>query len=423
MKGYSETLDYLYGLEKFGIVPGLENIRWILSLLHDPQDSYQSIHVAGTNGKGSVASMVSSVLREAGFRTGAYTSPHLISFTERIAVNGEPIREEEVVELTQFIRERTDREDEKRTFTFFDFTTALAFAYFKRVGIDVAVIEAGLGGRLDSTNVINPLVSVITNIGLDHQDYLGSTIEEIALEKAGIIKKGIPVVTGASGPALRVIREAAAGKADLHVLGEAFSYSGKGRQTMSYRGLRTSLDDVSVPLRGDHQLFNTALALCVLELLSARGYPLDESCIRKGLASTRWPGRLEFSKPRPGGPLVIYDGAHNPDGARTLAAYLSAEFPDKRKILVFGVMKDKDFKEMLNELLPAVQRVIITRPDIARAAAPADVAPFAPGASVTESMKDALDTAFTTATSEDLIVVAGSFYTLGEAKQLLDEPA
>ncbi len=423
MKGYSETLDYLYGLEELGIVFGLESIRWILSLLDNPQDSYQSIHVAGTNGKGSVVSMVSTVLREAGFRTGAYTSPHLISFTERITVDGEPIREEEVVELTQFIKERTDREDNLRTFTFFDFTTALAFVYFERKGVEVAVVEAGLGGRLDSTNVISPLVSVITNVGPDHQDYLGDTVEEIAREKAGIIKKGVPVVTGASGPALAAIRETAADKADLHVLGEAFSYSKKGGQTMSYRGIGTSLDNVSVPLRGDHQLFNAALALCVLELLAARGYPLDEPRIRKGLASTRWPGRLELAHPLPGGPPVLYDGAHNPDGARTLAAYLLTEFPDKRKILVFGVMKDKDFKGMLGELLPAVEHVIITRPDIARAAAPADVAPYAPGAFVTDSLKDALEAAFKTATSKDLIVVTGSFYTLGEAKRLLDEPA
>lgn len=422
MKGYSETLDYLYGLEKFGIVFGLENIRWILSLLHDPQDSYRSVHVAGTNGKGSVASMVSSVLRQAGLRTGAYTSPHLISFTERITVNGKPVREEEVVELTQLIKERTDREDRDRTFTFFDFTTALAFSYFKRESVDVAVVEAGLGGRLDSTNVINPLVSVITNVALDHQDYLGNTLEEIAREKAGIIKKGVPVVTGASGSALAEIRKSALGKADLYVLGEAFSYSKKGAQTMLYRGVQTFLDDVSIPLRGDHQLFNAALALCVLELLSARGYPLDESCIRKGLASTHWPGRLEFARAGQGEPLILYDGAHNPDGARSLAAYLTTEFPDKRKILVFGVMKDKDFKGMLGELLPAVQHVIITKPDIARAAAPADVAACAPGASVTDSVKEALDAAFKTATKGDLIVVAGSFYTLGEAKQLLDEP-
>ena len=423
MKGYSETLAYLYGLEKFGTILGLDNVRWILSLLNDPQDSFTSIHIAGTNGKGSVAAMVSTVLTKAGYRTGAYTSPHLVSFTERITVDGEPIREEEVVELTQFIKGRVDKADKDRLFTFFDFTTALAFLYFKRKGVELALVEVGLGGRLDSTNVVCPLVSVITNVGLDHQEYLGNTIEEISREKAGIIKENTPVVTGAEGPALTIIRDTAAERADLYALGEAFSFSKRGEQKMSYKGVKISFDDVSLSLRGDHQLFNGALALCTLEILNTRGYALDESCIREGLASTHWPGRLELAGNRPGKPLVLYDGAHNPDGARTLAAFLKTHFPRKRKILVFGVMKDKDFGKMLTELLPAVQHTIITRPEIARAAAPADVAAHAPGAQVTDSVKDALGEAFKTADSKDLIVIAGSFYTIGEAKQLLDEPA
>jgi len=419
MKGYGETLDYLYGLEKFGIVLGLDNVRWILSLLGDPQNSFKAVHIAGTNGKGSVAAMVSTVLREAGFRTGAYTSPHLVSFTERITMDGEPIGEEEVVDLTQSIKDRIERQDRGRRFTFFDFTTALAFDLFRRKGVEVAIVEVGLGGRLDSTNVVLPLVRVITNVGLDHQDYLGNTIEAIAREKAGIIKENVPVVTGAKGPALTIIREAAKDRADLYVLGEAFSYVKKGEQMMSYRGIGASFDDFSLSLRGDHQLFNGALALCVLELLNTRGYSLDEPCIRKGLASAEWPGRLELASRRPGGPLILYDGAHNPDGARTLAAYLKTHFPDRRKILVFGVMKDKAYGEMLVELLPVVQAAILTRPEIERAAPPADVAACAPGSQVTHSVKEALELAFAEAGNEDLIVVAGSFYTVGEAKQLL----
>jgi dihydrofolate synthase / folylpolyglutamate synthase len=423
MKGYSETLEYLYGLEKLGTILGLDNVRWILSLLGDPQDSFESIHIAGTNGKGSVASMVSTVLLKAGYRTGAYTSPHLISFTERITVDGTAIREEEVVELTQFIKERIDRADRNRLFTFFDFTTALAFVYFKRKGVRVALVEVGLGGRLDSTNVVCPVVSVITNVELDHQDYLGNTIEEIAREKAGIIKDNVPIVTGAGDPALTVIRDIAANRSDLYVLGEAFSYLKKGEQTMSYKGIKTSFDDVSLSLRGDHQLHNAALALCVLELLGTFGYVLDESHVRKGVASTDWPGRLELTDAGPGKPMILYDGAHNPDGARTLAAFLKTHFPDRRKILVFGVMKDKAFEEMLEELLPAVQHTIVTRPEIARAARPADVAAFAPGAQVTDSIGDALGAAFKMAGSKDLIIIAGSFYTIGEAKRLLDKQA
>jgi dihydrofolate synthase/folylpolyglutamate synthase len=422
MKGYSETLDYLYGLEKFGILFGLDNVRWILSLIGNPQDSFRTVHIAGTNGKGSVASMVSTTLRVAGYRTGAYTSPHLISFTERITVDGEPVPEGEVVRLTRLIKARIDEEDKDRSFTFFDFTTALAFEYFKDQGVEVAVVEVGLGGRLDSTNVVQPLVSVITNVEFDHQDYLGTTIEEIAREKAGVIKENVPVVTGAKGAALAIIRDAAAGRADLYVQGEAFAFMKKGEHTMSYEGIGASFDALSVNLRGDHQLFNASLAVCTLELLAARGFVIDEKVIRQGLSTTLWPGRLELIPEAPGKPAVLLDGAHNPDGARTLAAFLRTHFPDRKKVLLFGVMKDKDFRGMLFELLPVVQRVILTKPEIARAALPADIAAYAPGAEVTDSVRDGIDKAFEAADERDLVVIAGSFYTVGEAKRLLDEP-
>ena len=294
MKGYSETLDYLYGLEKLGIVLGLDSVRWILSLIGDPQDSFRTVHIAGTNGKGSVASMIASTLRVAGYKTGAYTSPHLISFTERITVDGEPIPESEVVRLTRLIKARTDEQDRDRAFTFFDFTTALAFEYFKNQGVDAAIVEVGLGGRLDSTNVVRPVVSVITNIALDHQEYLGNTIQEIAREKAGIIKEAIPVVTGATGDALDVIRDAVAHKARLYTLGEDFEFKKTGEQTMSYKGIGLSFDDLSISLRGDHQFFNASLALCTLEVLSNKGFAIDERSIRQGLSTTKWPGRLEL---------------------------------------------------------------------------------------------------------------------------------
>lgn len=419
MKGYSETLEYLYGLEKFGIVFGLDSIRWILSLIDNPHEAFKTIHIAGTNGKGSVAAMLAAVLRAAGYRTGLYTSPHLVSFTERITVDGAAISEEEVVELTQFIEGRIDSD---RPFTFFDFTTALAFECFRRKGVELAVVEAGLGGRLDSTNVIGPMVSVITNVEFDHQDYLGSTIEEIAREKAGIIKEDAPVVTGAKGAALAVLRGAAEKRTDLYALGEAFRYVRKGEQLMSYEGMEVALEDVAVGLRGDHQLFNAALALCAVELLNARGLVLREEFMRKGLLSMDWPGRLELIHGSEGKPQILLDGAHNPDGARALASFLRSYFSDRRKILVFGVMKDKDFRGMLAELLPVVQQVILTRPEIARAAIPAEVAVCAPGAIITGSVREALGEALSATSSRDLVVVAGSFYTIGEAKELLDEP-
>jgi dihydrofolate synthase/folylpolyglutamate synthase len=281
------------------------------------------------------------------------------------------------------------------------------------------VVEAGLGGRLDSTNVLRPLVTVITNVALDHQEYLGNTIKEIAWEKAGVVKEHVPVVTGAKGESLEVIR-AAAVKTALYALGESFTYKRKGEQLMWYRGIRMTYDDLSVGLRGDHQLFNAALALCALELLSPAGFPVREYEVRKGLASVQWPARLELIR-KPGQPLVLIDGAHNPDGVGTLVSYLKNHFVNRKKILVFGVMKDKDFKEMLQEILPVVQQTILTRPEIERAALPTDIARYAPGALIAASVKDAVDGAFALADEHDLIVITGSFYTVGEAKRLLDE--
>ncbi len=419
MKEYSKILDYLYGLEKFGMVFGLENITWLLGLIGNPQDSLKAVHIAGTNGKGSVASMLSEILRTAGYLTGTYTSPHLISFTERIAVNGECITEEEVAELTEFIKERMDQEAQEKPLTFFDFTTALAFEYFRRKGVAIAVVETGLGGRLDSTNVLCPLVAVITNVALDHQEYLGTTIREIAQEKAGVVKEHVPVVTGAKGEPLDIIKAAAANTA-LYALDVNFTYKKKGEQLMWYRGIHMTYDDLSLGLRGDHQLFNAALALCALEVLGPAGFPVKEYAVRKGLASAQWPARLELLR-KPGKPLVLIDGAHNPSGVGTLVEYLKNHFVNRKKILVFGVMKDKDFKEMLRQLLPVVQQIILTRPEIERAALPSDVARYAPGALIAASVKDAVDRANALADEHDLIIITGSFYTVGEAKRLLDD--
>ena len=205
VRKYEKTLKYLFGLEKFGMVFGLDNIRWLLNIIENPHNVFKTVHIAGTNGKGSTAAMLSHILKEGGFRVGKYTSPHLVSFTERITVNEEEITEEEVVELTEYIHNKTHEKDKDRFFTFFDFTTALAFEFFRRREVEIAIIETGLGGRFDSTNVVEPLVSVITNVDYDHMEQLGSRIEQIAGEKAGIIKKGIPVVTACEGPARDVI--------------------------------------------------------------------------------------------------------------------------------------------------------------------------------------------------------------------------
>lgn len=417
MTGYSATLDYLYGLEKFGIVFGLENIRWILGLIGNPQDTYPTVHIAGTNGKGSVARMVACMLQAAGYRVGTYTSPHLVSFTERITVGDEPITEREVVELTDYVRGLVEECDPGRFFTFFDFTTALAFEHFRRRLVEVGVIEVGLGGRLDSTNVLRPVVSVITNVTVDHTDYLGDDLAGIAREKAGIVKEGVPVVTAAEGIPLKVIKETAADSSTVYACGEDFSYAKTGDQLMTYEGLHMHLEDVRVGLRGDHQLANGAVALGAGEVLVTRGFRLGEAEMRQGLDTVRWPGRLELVNGRT--PLLL-DGAHNADGARRLASYLRTHFTDKKRVLVFGAMKDKDLASMLGALAPCAETIVLTRPAMDRAADPDVLLSITPGALVTRSVAEGLDAAGKLATDSDLIVVTGSLYTVGEAKKLLN---
>jgi dihydrofolate synthase/folylpolyglutamate synthase len=421
MTGYSASLEYLYSLEKSGIVLGLDNISWLLRLFGNPEQSFSSVHIGGTNGKGSVACMLSEILKNAGYRTGMYTSPHLIRFNERIRVDSDDIRDEEVIELTDRMKRFAEGKDDPHFFSFFDFTTAMAFLYFKEKFVDWAVVEVGLGGRLDSTNAIHPAVSVITNVEMEHMEYLGDNIAQIAAEKAGIIKTGTPVVTGASGEALRVIREKAAGKSKVFVLGEDFTYKKNDDQSMSYTGLRRNLKKIHVGLQGDHQLGNAAIALCAAELLSQSGSTnLPQNRVRDGLAAARWPGRLETAAENPS---VLLDAAHNPHGARSLATFLQTQFAGRRIILVFGVMKDKNWREMLDLLSPLAHEIILTKPAIERAASPELLALSVPGATIADDIKSALSIAKKRAGKEDLIVVTGSLYTIGEVKTALNEAA
>jgi dihydrofolate synthase/folylpolyglutamate synthase len=420
MTGYPASLQYLYGLEKSGIVLGLDNISWLLGLLENPEQDFSSIHVGGTNGKGSVVSMLTEILKNTGCRTGMYTSPHLVDFTERIRVNGEHIGDQEVVELTDRIRGLASQSKDPHQFSFFDFTTAMAFLYFKEKMVDWAVVEVGMGGRLDSTNAIHPTVSVIVNVATDHREYLGDNIRQIAAEKAGIIKEGVPVVTGASGDALQVIKEKAGDKSRVFVLGQDFSYEKCDDQCMSYRGLQWELEGVTIGLPGDHQLSNAAIALCTAELLFRSGTDLPQHAIRAALSAVEWPGRLEMAAQNP---PVLLDAAHNPHGAQSLAAFLKTHYADKRIILVFGVMMDKDWKEILNLLSPLASDIILTRPAIDRAAPPELLALSVPGATVTGDVKSALSMSRKRAAEGDIIVGTGSLYTVGEAKTAIDEAA
>ncbi len=301
---YQDTIEYLFALQKHGIKLGLSNSVQILDRLGNPHRKFRTVHVAGTNGKGSTSVFIAEMLRAAGYRVGLYTSPHLVDFSERIRVNNVPVPEAEVVELAQQVREecrRTAAADGSGPIqpTFFEVTTAIAFLYFARQGVDIAVVEVGMGGRCDSTNVISPLVSVITNIDIEHTEFLGDTLERIAGEKAGIIKQGAPVVTGAAQQEVLAVFEREAGVKGTRVLrlGREFavsaeSSSGDG-QVFTYRGTVAHYSALRIRLLGRHQLENAGLALAAVECLRGAGVAVDEAAVRSGLAQARWEGRLE----------------------------------------------------------------------------------------------------------------------------------
>lgn len=434
---YKNTVGYLYSLQKHGIKLGLDNTVRLLSLLDNPQTSYKTIHLAGTNGKGSISAMVAAMLRAAGFRVGLFTSPHLVSFTERIKVSNEEIEEAEVISLTNELRNiiqasELKAPDPKVTPTFFEFVTVMAFLYFKRQKVDWAVIETGMGGRLDATNVVVPEVSVITKIGFDHKEFLGQTLSDIAQEKAGIIKEGVPVVSSAQGnEVMDIIRQKAIEKkTDLFVSGKDFTASpvkaGMQGSSFDYKGV-SQISNLFVPLCGVHQVENASVAVRAVEVIM-KGALTDT--IRKGLAITYWPGRLELLKPGSGNYDILLDGAHNPSASEALAEALKRDFLPfyKKATVIFGIMADKDIGGIMKPVLPLVSEIILTTPDYGRAAAPAVLADYAHTLGykpkVSGSVKEALAMAAKAAGNgqgKSLILITGSFYTIGEAKAVLGQ--
>jgi len=420
---YTKAIDYLYNLKWHGIKLGLENIQRLMAALEDPHERFRSVHIAGTNGKGSTASAIAAVLQAAGYRIGLYTSPHLIDFTERIRVNGEPIAPDRVARLTERIRIAAG----EIPVTFFEFTTAMAFLHFAESSVDLAVAEVGLGGRFDATNVLTPLVSVITNIDFDHQAFLGNMLEKIAFEKAGIVKPGVPVVTATDRPeAMNVIQAVCREQgAPLYRVGAEIRAEGPSTQQFRYQGIRQSYPDLNFALLGKHQLMNAACAMAALELLELQGLPVGEASMRHGLKTVRWEGRMEIIHTTPSGAAVLLDGAHNPAGARVLRAFLEENRPSRpaRLILVLGILGDKDIDGILTELAPLADEVVVTRPDYDRAAPAADLKrrldSLSVRSSIREPVEEAVRYAQTVATAADLICVTGSLYTIGEARSYL----
>jgi dihydrofolate synthase/folylpolyglutamate synthase len=436
---YNETIAYLYNLQKHGTKFGLDNIRRLSSALGDPQKSFLTIHIAGTNGKGSTSAITASILKTAGLRVGLFTSPHLISFTERIRINGKEITETDIISLAGEIRETVLRMDDFSP-TFFEVVTAMALLYFKREKVDLAVMEAGMGGRLDATNIIMPEVSVITNISYDHRELLGNTLTEIAREKAGIIRSGVPVVSsGQEQDALEQIMTAARERgSDLYLYGRDFAGEltrGDISEIQFNYADRESfrIDKLILPLAGEHQVQNASVAIKAARLFLKQSHTSQlVSSVREGLKTVTWPGRLEFVKVNP--PILI-DGAHNPAAAEVLAQTIRKNFLERFPgiILILGIMGDKDIRGIMEPLLPLASEAILTAPSYSRAASPEALADIAASLGCSHvhtvpNIQEAVEIAIrdssqlnVAGSKSPLIVITGSFYTIGEAKEVLGQ--
>jgi dihydrofolate synthase/folylpolyglutamate synthase len=393
---YGEAIQFLYDLRLFGVKFGLENTRRLAALAGHPEEKLRFIHVAGTNGKGSTCAILESIYRAAGYRVGLFTSPHLVTFAERMQVNRRLIAESEVAMLVEELRGAPlfSGEDEARP-TFFEAVTVMALKYFAEERCEVVIWETGLGGRLDATNIVRPLASVITNVQFDHQQWLGETLAEIAAEKAGIIKRGIPIVTAATEPdALRVITETARKlEAPLTVV-------------------TGGVEGFELGLAGSHQAMNAAVALQVAHILAGQ-IPVAETDIRRGLKEAKWDGRLQTVQ-RANGQTVLLDGAHNPAGARALMAAVPGRFS-----LILGMMRDKDCAALCQIMAARAERIFLVPLGSERSADPARLAEFCREAKGGINICQNLREAFAKAEAERYLVVAGSLYLVGEALEYL----
>ncbi|MEK7703048.1 MAG: folylpolyglutamate synthase/dihydrofolate synthase family protein [Nitrospirota bacterium] len=419
-KSYTNTLDYLYGLQLHGIKPGLDRIALLLSHLDAPHQKFPSVHIAGTNGKGSTAAITASILKKAGYRVGCYTSPHLIHFSERITINGVPISDDEIVRLTEVLKRQTDRLP--IPITFFEFTTAMAFCYFAQESVEIAVIEVGLGGQFDATNVLTPQVTAITQIGMDHEEYLGNTLLAIAKEKAGIIKETVPVITGVTQPDVFACFEeiARAKNAPLIRLGDQILISGASPEDFVYQNGDKKMR-LSCPLMGRHQMENAAIAIGMIEQLSH--FKISERHIIEGVASVQWPGRLQMVQEKP---KIILDGAHNPSGIAALVSFLEGGDLNRsgKHWLIVGIMRDKNLKEMLLPLAKWADQMILTAPSIERAAKATALALVLDSSIphiIKETVAGAILFVLSKAASEDRVVITGSLYTVAEALAYFNE--
>ena len=431
---YGECLNYLteLGHELRGLKFDLQAIERVTNALGHPERKYPCAIVAGTNGKGSTSAMLASIMERAGYRTGLYTSPHLIRVNERIQVNGHEIGDEEFAGSFSEVRRVVDTLVEGKSLpqrpSFFEFLTATAFLHFARVGVDFAVFEVGMGGRLDATNIVEPRVAVITNVDLDHTEFLGHTLAAIAREKAGVIKQHRPVVSGCAHlEASEVIRQRCSEVGAELLETPCFAMLSNFRNQSGCRFFDIALNgdrftDLASPLPGKFQVRNASQAVAAAWLLAQEGLSVTRAAIDAGLSTAHWPGRLEAIHNRP---LVLLDGAHNPAAARELADFVREDLAGRRLRLVYASMRDKAIREISATLFPLAERVYLTRPELARAARPEEIlatAVFEPGKTLVESAPArAVERACRDAAADDVILVAGSLFLVGAVKQTLQE--
>ncbi len=417
---YEEALDYLASLQRFGIHLGLSRINKLLEGLDHPERRFRSIHIAGTNGKGSTTAALAAVLTAAGLRTGMYISPHLDEYTERISIDGKPISRQAFADALATVATLAAQmaADGFEHPTEFELITAAAFQHFAAAGVEYAVIETGLGGRIDSTNVITPEVAVITNVTLEHADKLGPGLRDIADHKAGIIKPGRPVVTAAQGEALDVI-VAEAAESPVYIAGQDFFCESLGSDAAGQHiAFRTSGSErqYRFSLLGRHQAENAGVVLMTLHLLAQREPRLTEAAVSAGLRSVVWPGRFEILGRQP---ELIVDGAHNPDSARALRQTLDDTYPGRPVVFVLGMLADKDVSSVCRILVRPVDQVITVRPDSPRSAGPAELAAHFPDgqAHISTTVSEGVRQAVGLAGPNGIVCVAGSLYQVGEARK------
>ncbi|EKY4026539.1 bifunctional folylpolyglutamate synthase/dihydrofolate synthase [Listeria innocua] len=422
LKSYQEALDWIHGTLRLGIKPGLARMEYIMEKLNHPEKANKWVHIAGTNGKGSTLTFIRSSLEEAGYKTGTFTSPYIETFNERISVNGIPVSDQMIVDLANRIKPIAE-ELEKTVYgppSEFEIITAMMFLCFAEYEpIDIGIIEVGLGGRLDSTNVLTPLISVITTIGMDHMEFLGNSIEQIAGEKAGIIKPGIPVISGVIQKEAQevIINNAVRNNSNVAWLNKDFFIQNRGDEITFRTSHGDEIPDITIGLLGIHQLNNAAVAIKVLQYLNTfSSYEINQSAIKQGLKKAFWPGRMELLDVKP---FIMLDGAHNPEGVTTFANSIKT-YPGHKKIIV-SILKDKNYQEMIALLktIPDTE-ILLTTFDYPRAMSDYEVTQIGTieGISTNPNWKQALDD-IKEIKNDTKFFVTGSLYFISEVRKYL----